>query len=176
MQAFRFFDPWTVLENSDRPSTAAKAVNSETATPQSLATLADLAPASSPSSNTSPQYEELRRSGGEGAAIVKSEKGIPPIGIPEIPDVPVLLRDGRRLWRFPSAEDCAPDKAAALINEARHCGAVLVADGRELIVVERWLSCLPVETLCELRRYASGTIAVLRWSAPRSPSAPKGSR
>jgi hypothetical protein len=30
-----------------------------------------------------------------------------------------------------------------------------------LIVVERWFSSLPVETLCDLRRYAYGVIAAL---------------
>jgi hypothetical protein len=87
---------------------------------------------------------------------------IPRTGLPEIPDVPVLLRDGRRMWRFSRGEDCGPDQAAALINEARWCGAVVAADGREqLIVVERWMSGLPVETLLELRRCAGGVIAAL---------------
>ena len=97
---------------------------------------------------------EIRHSGNAGV--------IPRFGIPEVPDVPVFLRDGRRMWRFPEAEDCEPDQAAALIEEAYWYGVVLVADGRELIVVERWLSNLPVETLCELRRCAGGVISVLR--------------
>jgi hypothetical protein len=95
----------------------------------------------------------------ERAAIVGQEAAIP--SVPEIPDEPVLLRDGRRLWRFSQAHDSTSDRAAALIAEAHWCGAVLVADGRELIVVERWLSNLPVEILCELSRCASGVIAAL---------------
>jgi hypothetical protein len=95
----------------------------------------------------------------ERAAIIEHEGAIP--GVPGIPDEPVLLRDGRRLWRFSQAHDCTSDRAAALIDQAHWCGAVLVADGRELIVVERWLSSLPVETLCELSRCASGVIAAL---------------
>jgi hypothetical protein len=38
---------------------------------------------------------------------------------------------------------------------------VLVADGRELIVVERWLSALPEETLRGLKDNASGVIEIL---------------
>jgi hypothetical protein len=113
---------------------------------------------------------ETRHSGNAGV--------IPRFGIPEIPDEPVLLRDGRRLWRFPAADDCAADRAGALIDQAHWCGAVLVADARELLVVERWLSNLPVETLCELRRCASGLISVLqqRSRAPRHLNTPREDR
>jgi hypothetical protein len=97
----------------------------------------------------------------EHTTIVGHEDAIPRIGIPEIPDEPVPLRDGRRLWRFSQAQDCPPDRASALIDQAHWCGAVLVADGCELIVVERWFGSLPVETLCELNRCASGVIAAL---------------
>jgi|HubBroStandDraft_4_1064222.scaffolds.fasta_scaffold75996_3 hypothetical protein len=113
---------------------------------------------------------ETRHSGNAGV--------IPRFGIPEIPDEPVLLRDGRRLWRFSQAQDCTPDRAAALIDQAYWCGAVLVADGCELIVVERWLSNLPIETLCELRRCASEVISVLqqRSRAPRHLNTPREDR
>ena len=37
------------------------------------------------------------------AAIVEYDDAMPRIGIPEIPEEPVLLRDGRRLWRFSQA-------------------------------------------------------------------------
>jgi hypothetical protein len=85
-------------------------------------------------------------------------------GLPEIPEEPLLLRDGRRLWRFRAGEipdDPPREQAAALIDSAHWRGAVVVADGRELIVVEPWLSRLPRETLCELRRCASEVIAEL---------------
>jgi hypothetical protein len=77
---------------------------------------------------------------------------------------PVQLRDGRRLWRF-HANDMplsATPQAMDLIDEARHCGTVLVADGSELIVVERWLSRLPSETRDALRRRAAEVIGAMR--------------
>jgi hypothetical protein len=87
------------------------------------------------------------------------------IGTPETgPVEPVLLRDGRRLWRFRA--DCAlqppAPQAMELIDEARWCGAVLVADGPELIVVERWRSRLPPETRDALRRRAAEVIRAMR--------------
>jgi hypothetical protein len=112
----------------------------------------------SPHVSTFGSDEHLRRTWGEAE---KERAAISRIGIAEIPDEPVLLRDGRRLWRFSQAQNCTPDRASALIDQAHWCGAVLVADGRELIVVENWLSSLPVETLCELNRCASGVIAAL---------------
>jgi hypothetical protein len=75
----------------------------------------------------------------------------------------LLMPDGRRLYRF-RADDipvAVPDHARDLIDQVRWHGAVLVADGRGLIVVERWLGSLPVETLCELRRCAREVIAAL---------------
>src|SRR5205085_3602197 len=87
------------------------------------------------------QAEEKR------AAITEYDRAMRRIGIPEIPEQPVLLRDGHRLWRFSQGQDCSADRALALIDQAHWCGAILVADGRELIVVERWLSTLPPETL-----------------------------
>jgi hypothetical protein len=84
-------------------------------------------------------------------------------GLPEVPEEPLLLRDGRRLWRFRAGEvqDAARGQTAALVDEAHWHGAILVADGCELVVVEPWLSNLPLETLCELRLRASGAIAEL---------------
>jgi hypothetical protein len=84
-------------------------------------------------------------------------------GLPEIPESPLMLRDGRRLWRFRAGEirDTPRDQTAALVDQAHWHGAVLVADGRELIVVERWLSRLPRDVLCELRLCAAGVIAEL---------------
>ena len=36
----------------------------------------------------------------EHKAVVQDDGAIPRAGIPEIPEEPALLRDGRRLWRF----------------------------------------------------------------------------
>lgn len=76
---------------------------------------------------------------------------------------PVLLRDGRRLYRFRVAEESTRQSgdAADLVDDARYRGAVLVVDGHELIVVERWLSALPEETLRALKNNAGSVIAVL---------------
>jgi hypothetical protein len=82
-------------------------------------------------------------------------------GLPEIPEEPLLLRDGRRLWRFRAGEDTEREQAAELIQQAHRHGAVLVADGRELVIVERWLSNLPREALVELRRCAAAVITEL---------------
>jgi hypothetical protein len=63
---------------------------------------------------------------------------------------PLLLRDGRRLWRF-RAEVMVPrgpsPHLVPLIECAREFGIVLVADGDTLVVVEPWQSSLPPETL-----------------------------
>jgi hypothetical protein len=82
---------------------------------------------------------------------------------PAAPGGPTLLRDGRRLYRFraPEGPMAQSGDAADLVDKARWCGAVLVADGRELIVVERWLSTLPNETLCALKENAGSMIAAL---------------
>jgi hypothetical protein len=89
-------------------------------------------------------------------------------GLPELPDDPVLLRDGRRLWRFPAAaiSGHADAEAARLLDQARWHGAVLAADGCTLIVVERWRSSLPLEVLLTLRRRAGEVIAALRNRRP----------
>jgi hypothetical protein len=79
------------------------------------------------------------------------------------PDEPTLLRDGRRMHRFRAADlsTSPPADAAGLVDDARWRGVVLVADGRDLIVVERWLSNLPEETLNALRDNAGDVIAAL---------------
>ena len=76
---------------------------------------------------------------------------------------PVLLRDGRRVHCFRTADASAarPRDAANLVDRARFRGAVLVADGRELIVVEPWLTTLPEEMLRDLKDNASSVIAIL---------------
>jgi hypothetical protein len=77
---------------------------------------------------------------------------------------PLLLADGRRLHRF-RADDIpslVPANAAALLDQARWYSAVLVADGCELVVVERPHRTLPAETLRALKGHAGGVIAMLR--------------
>jgi hypothetical protein len=77
---------------------------------------------------------------------------------------PLLLADGRRLWRFRAEIIPAVlnDQDIRPAVEARWCGCVLGADGHELIVVEPWLTMLPPDTLCELRARAGEVIAALR--------------
>jgi hypothetical protein len=77
---------------------------------------------------------------------------------------PLLLRDGRRLWRFraESIPEILNDDDIRPAVEARWCGCVLVADGHDLIVTEPRLSRLPDETLAELAANAGTIIAVLR--------------
>ena len=77
---------------------------------------------------------------------------------------PALFPDGRRLWRFRAGfiPAGAGDGVLALIQEARACRVVLVADGPELIVVEPWLSTFRPEALRSLRDEAGAVIALLR--------------
>jgi len=77
---------------------------------------------------------------------------------------PLLLADGRRLHRLladriPAA---APGRARELLNRARAYNAVLVSDGPELIVVERWLGNLPPDLLRQFEATAGEVIAALR--------------
>jgi hypothetical protein len=85
-------------------------------------------------------------------------------GMKSIEPAPVLLPDGRRLHRFraDSIPATVPDHAGALRDQARWHGAVLVADGHDLIVVERWQSTLPLETLRSFKDVAGAIIAFLR--------------
>jgi hypothetical protein len=80
------------------------------------------------------------------------------------PPEPVLMPDGRSLWRFGAngMPLSATPQAMELIDEARRYGVVLVADGPELIVVERWRSRLPPETRDALRRRAAEVIRAMR--------------
>jgi hypothetical protein len=77
---------------------------------------------------------------------------------------PVLLRDGRRLWRFraETIPEFLNDDDIRPAVEARWLGCVLMADGHELLVVEPWLSNLPDETRAELAANAGTVIALLR--------------
>ena len=75
---------------------------------------------------------------------------------------PLLLRDGRRMWRFDACEIASARTDIALVSEARWHRAVLVADGYTLVVVERWLSTLPDDLLRALREEAGAVISALR--------------
>jgi hypothetical protein len=98
-----------------------------------------------------------------GAGVEASEPSKCEGNHPDVIGEPTLLRDGRRLYRFRASEGAMVQSgdAADLVDDARWRGAVLIADGRELIVVERWLSTLPVEALRALKDNASNVIAVL---------------
>ena len=81
----------------------------------------------------------------------------------------MLLADGRRLHRFhaDAIPLSVPGEVATLLDQARWHGAVLVADGGELIVVERWQCTLPLETLRAVKSCAGAIIAVLRGESRR---------
>jgi hypothetical protein len=80
------------------------------------------------------------------------------------PPEPVLMPDGRSLWRFGAngMPLSATPQAMELIDEARRYGVVLVGDGPELIVVERWRSRLRPETRDALRHRAAEVIGAMR--------------
>jgi hypothetical protein len=184
MPAFRFFDPWIELESLGGvavPPSPVSAGRAEAAAPETLAALAALADIPEAFADATPNPKKpiviLEEAQEEPGGTVESEQPFPRLGIPGIPEEPVLLRDGRRLWRFSQVETYPPDRATALIDRAHWSGAVLIADGRELIVVERRSSSLPIETLCELRRCAGGVISVLHRGSrvSRHPSTPRES-
>jgi hypothetical protein len=104
---------------------------------------------------------ELRRHKAEVVALLLSTPGRPAGGESDALGEPVVLRDGRRLYRFRAVGTASSEDVGNLLDRARWRGAVLVADGRELIVVEPWLSTLSPETLRELRDNAGAIISVL---------------
>jgi hypothetical protein len=63
----------------------------------------------------------------EHKAVVQDDGAIPRAGIPEIPEEPALLRDGRRLWRFEA--DAIPEQASGSTVECRQAGAGFSASG-----------------------------------------------
>ena len=77
---------------------------------------------------------------------------------------PLILRDGRVMHRFRAGEIPASPQpeVAGLLDKVRRGGVVLVADGAELCVVERFRGQLHPRTLRELRERAGAAIAVLR--------------
>jgi hypothetical protein len=123
----------------------------------------------------------------KGAAATKAIKATkPPQGVEPgtqikgtkiVEPMPVLFPDGRRLHRFRTGAipSLAPGNAAALLDRACSHGAVLVADGCELIVVERRESTLPPETLRAVRSCAGAIIAALRGESRRRCAGQEGS-
>jgi len=88
----------------------------------------------------------------------------PPADAPSPAPEPLFLGDGRVMHRF-RAGDIPPSAApatAALLHQVHRIGVVLVADGMELHVVERWKGQLHPQTLRDLRANAGAVIAVLR--------------
>jgi hypothetical protein len=80
------------------------------------------------------------------------------------PVQPVLMCDGRRLWRFraESIPKVLDDNNIRPAVEARWCGCTLVADGLDLMVAEPWMSELPEEVRDGLAANAGTIIALLR--------------
>jgi hypothetical protein len=80
------------------------------------------------------------------------------------PKSPLVLRDGPFMWRFYAGEiptSPQPD-TAALLDRVRRGGVVLIGDGLELHVVERWEGQLHLQTMQALKDNAGAAIAVLR--------------
>jgi hypothetical protein len=110
--------------------------------------------------------EEIRRRKPEvmaalSSALIRGEvSGVAPPPATE----PLVLRDGRVMHRFHAAE--IPARAALdvvmSLDKVRRVGVVLVADGMELHVVERWKGQLHPQTLRNLRDNAGAVITVLR--------------
>jgi hypothetical protein len=76
----------------------------------------------------------------------------------------LFLHDGRVMHRFRAVEipaQATPD-VVTLLDKVRRVGVVLVADGMELHVVERWKGQLHPRTLRNLRDNAGAVITVLR--------------
>jgi hypothetical protein len=88
---------------------------------------------------------------------------------------PLLMRDGRRLWRFraESIPEVLNDADIRPAVEARWCGCTLVADGLDLIVVEPWMSELPDLVRDGLAVHAGTIIALLRGESRVRPGAGK---
>ena len=81
-----------------------------------------------------------------------------------LPPEPLLMRDGRTLWRFraQSIPEILNDEDIRPAVEARWCGCTLVADGMDLITVAPWGSALSDHIRNGLATNAGTIIAVLR--------------
>ena len=73
---------------------------------------------------------------------------------------PLCVSDGRKLWRLPApvATVGATAEALSLMQRVRDAGAVLVADGRTLIVCGRTVA---EADLCLLAQHSGVVVAVL---------------
>jgi hypothetical protein len=151
LPTFRIFDPYAFLRDEDRPAASAKAANPAKAGAGESGTLATLAALA----GALPEIEERARPNLVGQKVWT--------------EPPLLLANGRRLHRFhaDAVLSSVPSDTAVLLAEARWHGAVLVADGAELIVVERWRSTLPSETLATIKSCAGAMIAALRGESRR---------
>ena len=108
---------------------------------------------------------ELRQHKAELIALLSKTDGEPQeVRASEIFAEAVLLRDGRRLYRFRASEipSAVPAHVMALIDQARFRRMVLVADGHDLVVVEPWLSTVETEIIAYLKEQAGAIIATLR--------------
>jgi hypothetical protein len=115
--------------------------------------------------NTNPKPPECDKSDQTTQAIEIAAKSLRPNSRPNCDQTPRLLSDGRRLWRFQAETRIPrhpPPHLIPLFEYARSFGAVMVADGNTLAVVETWQSNLPPETLHNLAAEAAGIIAILR--------------
>jgi hypothetical protein len=163
MSAFKMFDPYGYLASGEVDTAEARPITPMMSGTDrnALATLAGLAAGQSRSNNlvveSRPVAVASRVSAAKAANVAKYKET-------EDQRNPALLRDGRRLWRFRAGviPDQATDRAGELIDEAQRHGVVLVADGFELILVERWLSSLSSEILDGLRHRPGEVIAALR--------------
>ena len=80
------------------------------------------------------------------------------------PRNPLFLRDGRVMHRFRATEIPAqpsPD-TAVLLDKVRRVGVVLIGDGMEVHIVERWKGQLHRQALRTLQDNAGAVITVLR--------------
>jgi hypothetical protein len=109
--------------------------------------------------------ELLQRHKSDIVQLLRTQRAEPGSVMPAAapPPAPLFLRDGRVMHRF-RAEAIPPSAApatAALLREVRQMGVVLVADGVELHVVERWMGRLHPAVLSGLKDNAGDVIAVL---------------
>jgi hypothetical protein len=192
MSALRIFDPYAFLVDESRGNTLENTGSAVAHEPKTLAALADLAggqvSASISASHTGlvplqTRHIDIIDIFVDEPDSTQNERQTPipakaakPAKAPSRPNAleaekdradlgKVLpLLDGRRMhwFRANDVPATAPDQAREVIDQARSCGAVLVADGNELIVVERWRCALPPEIFGSLRAYAGPIIGILR--------------
>lgn len=85
--------------------------------------------------------------------------------------MPLVMRDGRRLYRLPADRIGDPTlDATKLAAECRRRGVVLVADNRTLVAVLPRSE--PVETVAKLQRYNVAVLGVLHRQSDERMDAP----